>query len=252
VTPRLHARPLPPCPSALAFVRAGAIALALLPLAGCDAVSGTAAGHNPFASFETRCAQLPPARVAVVQAPVEIATNDTRTYAELTKLHDDLAPRHRTIGLTQATVGHTSKLEFRGLQDGKGKRICVRPSVEVVLTLSPMTVYVASEFAGDNCRRTAIFGHEMRHVAVYKAYVAEIAGTIAADLDRTFGGQLFYFADDAAAQARLSDLLAEHLAPVLETSRNELAWRQSAVDSPAEYDRVANACGGIHLEAERP
>lgn len=212
--------------------------------AGCERVPPVPALRNPFQSFEARCAQLPPAPPAVVAVPIEILEDDTRSQVELVRLLDGPAAGHRALGITKTRIGHDAALEIKGIKDPATGRACFRAQVRVELALRPLTVYVAREIAGDACQRAAIHEHEMKHVAVYAAWLAEAADALAQALPAEFADGVHHTDDGDAAQLALRERLEAFVRAHSEAAGRDLESRQRAVDSPDEYARVAAACGG--------
>ena len=131
------------------------VATALLQ-SGCDAVTSAADKYNPFASFETRCARLPPAHIEVRKAAINVVTNDGLPFRELTQLGEGNPATHRTLGQTRAEFRQNADIEIAGLHDTGGARACSRPRILLTLSMTPMTVYVASELKDIPCARGAV------------------------------------------------------------------------------------------------
>jgi hypothetical protein len=146
------------------------------------------------------------------------------------------------MGLTQTSVGTATTVRAEGLTDRAG-RACMRARVEVVLSMEPMTVFVASELAGDRCRRDEVRAHEQKHVAVHEAFLREMPADLLARLADANVQRVYYAASAAAAQHDIELDVARAVAGFDGASRAEIARRQAEVDTPAEYARVASACG---------
>jgi hypothetical protein len=222
-------------------------AVALL-LGGCDAVTSAVDKYNPFASFETRCARLPPAHIAVRKAVINVAINDRLPFRELTQLGEGNPATHRTLGQTRADFRQSADIEIAGLHDASGGRACSRPQVRLELSMTPMTVYVASELKDIPCARSVVLEHEMKHVAVYREYMADAARDLEAKLPRLFGQRIFVARDPGVAEAQVRRELQAFLAEFSARASVELKRLQDAVDTAEEYAQVSNACGGIHVE----
>ena len=199
---------------------------------------------NPFASFESRCADLPPPRIEVSAAPVEFAEDYGTSFRALSRMQEPTQGRHRTVGLTQARLGYESTLESHGLQD-RGGRVCARPNITLVFTATPMTVYVAREVADDDCRRKAIREHEMKHVAVYQEYLPLLVGRARQQLNTLYGSEVVYGSDAKASQQAMRARLQTFMQPLMQAAYAELRARHAAVDTPEEYLRLERACGPL-------
>jgi hypothetical protein len=197
---------------ALRIVRCAAAAAAVLGAAGCDRGSPQAMVRDAFTSFETRCERIPSTTPEVVAIPLAVAEDDTRSEAELTRLHAGPPSAHRTMGLTLTRLGHEAAIEFTGVTDPARGRTCFRTHVRVELFMRPLTVYVAREATDDPCMRAVIHEHEMKHVAVYDAYLREAADGLAQALPAEFGSEVRYTNDETrtrqAEEARIKQFLA--------------------------------------------
>lgn len=221
------------------------VLLAVLLLCGCDAVTNLATRYNPFTSFETRCARLPASRVTVVAGSIAPAENDSLSYRALSTLASEIPEASRTYGLTHTSFREDAQVEATGLSDKRGGRACFRPQVRVELTMQPMQVYIASEVSGDACRREVLLEHEMKHVAAYREHLREAVADLERELPDVFGQRVFYARDPAQSEGEMRDRLAGFMRAFMAESVRNLKARQDAVDSPEEYARVNQACGGM-------
>ena len=110
--------------------------------------------------------------------------------------------------------------------------------------MRPLTVYVAREAADDPCMRAVIREHEMKHVAVYDAYLQEAADGLALVLPAEFGSEVRYTSDETRTRQAVEARIKQFLADRLQQGGRELELRQRSVDSPEEYARIAAACRG--------
>ncbi|MFO1323900.1 MAG: hypothetical protein U1F15_07525 [Burkholderiales bacterium] len=209
---------------------------------GCDSRAPGTAAREQEAAFVARCEALPHAPVEVVPIPIRVTRDETRPHAELTGMYERARADHATMGLTQTNVGYETAVRLSGLKDASGRRTCLRAAIRVSLSMRPLTVFVARELADDECRRDAVREHEAKHVAVYEAHLRESAARLAVALPQAFGGRLVHAASVADGQAEIEAELARFLDDFIAGEAQRLAERQSAVDSPAEYARVAAAC----------
>lgn len=233
-------------PPAVAFVAA---TLAGGLLAACDGASSLAARAGIGGTFEARCEKaVPPTRIEVVTVPVVWNTDRTRSVRDLTRISGDSGEVNRALGLTTAEIGHKATLETVGIEDTKDGRICVRPAIRVELSMTPMTVYVSREFAGDTCRDPAIVEHEMKHVNVYVNHLAAVADEVRKALRAEFGTRTFQFRDRAQARREMEGRLGDRLRALLADNAQRVQALQRNVDSPEEYARVAGECGGMHID----
>ncbi|MEP7207238.1 MAG: hypothetical protein ABI920_09895 [Casimicrobiaceae bacterium] len=209
------------------------------------APDGDAARFNPLASFESRCQALPPGQLEVRAALVEFGEDYGESFRTLSRLNENMPGRHRTVGLTQARLGYEFTLESRGLEDRRGGRVCARPSITVVFSATPMTVYVAREFADDDCRRSAIRDHEMKHVAVYHEYLGELVRRAETELSLLFGDDPIYARDAESARRSTRERLRTFMHAFMQPRYAELKTRQAAIDTAEEYERLARRCVAV-------
>ena len=227
---------------------AGAACALAAGTSGCDVATGMAQRAGVLPTFEEHCAAaLPPTRVEVRVASAAHAIDDSRPYAELARMGIDAGANERVIGLTRARIGHNASMTIAGIENPRSRRVCVRPEIRVEFSLQPMTVFVGREFGGDECRREAILEHEMKHVAVYRDYVVELARDVEQEITHAYGDTVLQFASREEAEREIQQALAGYLDPLLGRASREVQRRQEGVDTPAEYARVAAACGGIEL-----
>ncbi len=225
-----------------------AIAVVAALLAGCDAAQSVAARAG-IAGFEARCeASLPAARIEVVAVPVVYAIDRSRSSRELTAMGDDATPTMRAVGLTMAKLGDKVSVETAGIEEASTGRVCVRPSVRVELSATPMTVYIGREIAGDACREGAALEHERKHVAVYREELAHIATDVRAALRVAYGNRVLYYRSRADAKRSTDAEIAAEIGPLLDRVAGQIKARQREIDSPEEYARVSAACGGMIVE----
>ena len=222
-----------------------ALVCAAAVIGGCDSAK-SAAARAGLSGFEARCeASLPAARIEVVTIPVVYRTNRTLSWRELTSMSGDGASELRAVGLTTAQIGHNASVESTGIENERDGRICVRPSIRVELSATPMTVYIGREIAGDPCRDAAALEHELKHVAVYKDELARIAVDARKQLAGAYDNRILYYRNRAEAERGIHAALAAELKPMLEDSGRRIKERQQAIDTPAEYARVSATCGGM-------
>jgi len=221
------------------------VLLAVAIVAGCDSAK-SAAARAGLSGFEARCeASLPPTHIDVVTSPVVYRTDRTRSWRELTSMSGDVTPELRALGLTTAQIGHSASIETAGIESQRDGRVCLRPSIRVDLSVTPMTVYIGREIAGDPCRDAAALEHELKHVAVYEDELTRIAADVRAELEASYGNRILYYRSRAEAQRETQAALGAELRPMLEGDARRIKDRQRMVDTPEEYARVSAACGGM-------
>ena len=200
--------------------------------------------RNPFASFESRCNALPPARFEVVVVPIRVEEVTTQDVAWLTERSKADAARHRTYGLTSVSFGHNTHTELRMMEDKSSGRACGVPKVQVELSMQPAVVYLARELEGQPCEQSATRAHEHKHVEVYRAVLEESRRRLTAELPAAVGPALRTGASPADLKRRFDADLREYMNRFMAEQQADMTARQAAIDTPEEYARVAGACRG--------
>jgi hypothetical protein len=219
-------------------LRAGLrLGLAALFIVACDSGAG-----NLFASFETRCAGLPPSRVGVATVPFAYVQDETQAVDQLTVRGGYTPGRHLTFGLTTVHFGHQTEIGIRAIDDAAGARTCGTVDVDVRLSMQPVTVYLAQELDGSPCARNATLEHEMKHVAVFAAVLDEASRELAAGLGGAIGTGLQRAPSREALQRQVNARVNDYLSDFMRRHKQDMDARQNAVDSVEEYARVRNAC----------
>jgi hypothetical protein len=199
-------------------------------------------GRNPFASFETRCAKLPPTNFEVVTVPLTFERDDSQSIAALTAKSGSTLATHRTSGLTTATFGQNTDIQLNVVDDRRGSRACGTPHVHIELSMQPVTVYVASELVAQSCQHDVTLSHEMKHVAVFREALEVAARDLARDFPSAIGVQLRSATNPGELQQRFVVSVRDYLAQFMRDRERMLDESQAAVDSPEEYARVSTAC----------
>jgi hypothetical protein len=217
--------------------RALALALPLLFVVACDI-----GRSNPLASFESRCAALPPTRFEIVQVPVTYTEDRSQSIPELTVRGGNTPATHTTFGLTTVRFGHQTDTELKVVEDAAGGRTCGAATVRVQLSMQPVTVYVAREIDRTPCPRDATFAHELRHVAVFREVLDEATRDLKADLADAIGTGVRRAASGSELERAFNAQLSAYLSVFMSQWNQEMRTRQDAVDSPEEHERTATAC----------
>ena len=213
---------------------------ALIALSAIAAACGDSA--NPFASFETRCAKLPPSHFDVVAVPLTFERDESQSIAALTLKSGSALATHRTLGLTSAAFGYNTDIQLNVADDRGDSRVCGTPRVRIELSMQPVTVYIASELAEQPCQHDVTLAHEMKHVEVSRQALELAARDLARDFPVAIGAQLRTATNPSELQQRVVVSVRDYLAQFMRDRQRMLDASQAAVDSPEEYARVLNAC----------
>jgi len=197
---------------------------------------------NPLASFETRCAKLPPTHFEVVAVPLEFERDDSPSIAALTLKHGSAFATQRTSGLTTAVFGQSTDIQLNVGDDRGDMRACGTPRVHIELSMQPVIVYIASELAAQPCQHDVTLSHEMKHVEVFREALKLAARDLARDFPAAIGVQLRSATNPDELQQRFVVAVRNYLGQFMRDRERMLDESQAAVDSPEEYARVSTAC----------
>ena len=84
----------------------------------------------------------------------------------------------------------------------------------------------------------------MRHVETYQAHLAAIEQDLTATLNRRFAGTSPWRGQAGQLARRLQQELDTRWLPYVQREIAKVEAAQALIDTPEEYDRVANACDG--------
>ena len=211
-------------------------------IALCAVATACGDSASPFASFETRCAKLPPTHFEVVAVPLTFERDDSQSIASLTMKRGSALAAHRTFGLTTAVFGHNTDIQLNVVDDQSDSRACGTPRVRIELSMQAVTVYVASELGGRPCQHDVTLSHEMKHVEVLREALELAARDLARDFPVAIGVQLRPATNPSELQQRVVVSVRDYLAQFMRDRQRRLDESQAAVDSPEEYARVLTAC----------
>lgn len=208
-----------------------------------SALSTACGDGSPFASFETRCAKLPPTHFKVVAVPLTLERDDSQNIEALTAKSGSALATHRTMGLTTVVFGQSADINLNVVDDRRGSRACGTPQLRVELSMQPVTVFVASELATESCQHDVTLSHEMKHVEVFRQALDSAARDLERDLPEAIGAELRRAKNPGELQQRFVVSVRDYLAQFMGERQRLLDEEQAEVDSPEEYARVSNACG---------
>ncbi len=228
-----------PPESLSAFVRAR---LCKLPVLASVAI---ALGPNSGANAADRCDQLPSPSVTLKRHEEPITLDTRSSYRTLTLIGPrNLPAGKQVLGLTRGTATVRFESRITAYADPGGRWECASPQLTVTYGFSPMTVYVAREFQPGSCAYKEIHEHELRHVRAYQAHLLRIEQELADTLKRRFVTDGPWRGPVGQARARLQQELEERWAPYIRREMNKVDAAQALIDTPEEYARVAESCGG--------
>lgn len=188
--------------------------------------------------------KLGPMQVTVHASETPLRFSNDRTVDQLTAEAPPYDRAARVLGKTYATLvaqfGVTTRYMAIPTQP---PTTCLRPSVDVELILNDFRVTVAREFAPGSCAYNAIREHELRHVAVNRAVLPHAAEMIRGEIQRAYGGRL-YFGDPERIAAELQTALMRHWLPRVQSLIELGLQAHEQIDTPQEQDRMSRVCNG--------
>lgn len=198
------------------------------------------------------CELLPPPSVTVRQISAPVTVNLDLDYRAISLLGtQEHRPLQRVLGLTRGTGRVVFEIRTPAIIDRSRQWECVSPQITVSYGFSPMTVYVAREFPPDGCAYREILRHEQRHVATYLDHIASLAPDLTETLQRRFATGARSRAPVGQTRARLERELQERWLPFVQREMERVKSSQALIDTPEEYRRVSESCGGEILRVVR-
>lgn len=206
----------------------------------------------PSLAWADECDQLPPPSVTIKRLEEKIAINTTYGYRTLTNLGAALArPGHQVLGLTRGNAVVSFQTRSPSYVDRTGRWECSSPQIILTYGFSPLTVFVAREFPEGRCAYNEIYQHELRHVKAYQSHIVGIEKELAETLNRRFATGGPWRGPVGQTQARLQQEMDERWLPYIKREIGRVDAAQALIDTPAEYERVANSCNGEIKQATR-
>lgn len=196
-------------------------------------------------AWADECDRLPPPSVAVKRIGEPFATKTQYGYKLLHDLGESLArPGSQILGLTHGNVIVQFETQSPSYLDPTGRWECLSPQLTLTYGFKPMTVYVAKEFPAGSCAYKEIHAHELRHVKAYQEHLAAIEKELTETLQRRFTGSGPWRGPTGEMQAKLQRELDERWIPYVNREIDRVQSAQALIDTPEEYARVADSCGG--------
>lgn len=205
---------------------------AALALVGAVCPSTARADASGFA--QSCQAMVSQARIGVTFEDAVLARDNTRSLEELKNLsRQSSGPYHQVYGLTQAQAGARYAVRAAMLAHADG-RVCVVPSLDVTISVTGLTVYLARELAGNGCRRAIVDEHEQEHVAVWRNHLRAGARLLEPVL-RARLGEPFVFASAHELNDGLRGRVDAVLNPLLRQLQDGIVAANRQIDSPQSY-----------------
>ena len=194
------------------------------------------------------CPWSPPAtmQLEIVRAPLmEDFTRSATALTREAKPGTASANGQLVLGLERAQAIATFRISAQVSRLADGVYCAAPASITGKFGFQAMTVAVARELPQGSCIFKEVLAHEMRHVAADLETLAEFAPVARQRMEEAAarGGPVRGVAQAQVVAALDARLKAAMTAAVNDFSRRR-DQRQAAIDTKAEYDRVARACHG--------
>jgi len=201
-------------------------------------------GYTPQLAAAS-CAELPPGTVEVTLLETPASQNFQYSYKQLRSLTEDHSRRDiETLGLARGTA--TVRFEIKGqtLQAQNGRSECTSFNIKLSYGFSPIIVYVSREFPPGSCAHDEIYRHELEHVKTYQQHAQDIRNEITQSLKQRFENTSPWYGQPGENGPRMQRELDERWLPYIQRLLDKVKIAQRKIDSPEEYARLADSCGG--------
>lgn len=191
------------------------------------------------------CDALPKPAVTIKRLTEKLDLNTTYSYRSLTNIAGAISqPGREVLGLTRGSASAAFSLLMPSLAEASGRWECSSPQITLTYGFTPVTIYVAREFPPGTCAFQEINEHEQRHLKTYQEHMLAIEKSLNDSLSRRFASGSVWRGPVGENAKRLRRELDERWLPYVQREIKRVESAQALIDTPEEYDRVANACDG--------
>jgi hypothetical protein len=138
--------------------------------------------------------------------------------------------------------GYDGDIAIGVVEETPTKRVCGMLSLQVNLSMQPVTIYLAQELASSPCARAVTLEHERKHLAVFQQTLTEAAHALDADLASAMGRNSRRAGSREELERTTNARVKDYLSDFIRRWQRTLDERQAAVDSVQEHARVRSAC----------
>lgn len=183
-------------------------------------------------------ATMVPAHVRVAFEDSVVARDNTRSLEELKNLSQSSAgPYHQVQGLTHAQARTRYAVRSATLSHADG-RVCAMLSLDVTISLTGLTVYLARGLGNQGCKRAIVDAHEQEHVAVWRNHL-RIGARLLEPLLRERLKEPLVFASAQEMKDGLRGRVDAVLNPLLQQLQDGIVAANRQIDSPQSYQSTA-------------
>jgi hypothetical protein len=228
---------------------AAAVLAGLVPPAPAPARAQPAAPAPPLAAAPGEAGAAPacPPRAPRVRVVVEDPEPALLADAGVDELHgrsrEPRTPHLHHLALTTSRVDWRSEITARYVRAPGGGPVCAVPgTVTLHLVHVEHVVRLAREIPEGGCLWREVLAHERRHVAVNRRALRAAARRIRMAAEEWAARAAARAPEVEGAVAALQEQLRRAIGPALAAMRAERERGHRAIDTPAEYDRLARIC----------
>jgi len=180
---------------------------------------------------------------------VELTRTPTRfsTDLSLTELRQAAVKHHHPgpiVGANRATISDTADIESTTQEIGPG-HLCVTPKYFILRVTLDQTIFIPSDFVGDNCLSTLARNHEAKHAATEDSAVDRVQPALLSGLRSAVRHNS---SDPKPSAAEPLSAFGKEIKPaveqVLDQVDSERVRLNVSVDTPAKIVQLTRACGG--------
>lgn len=153
--------------------------------------------------------------------------------------------RDQPVGFAVGELNFSITLQTNMVVGSDG-RICARPAeAHVDVGFQHNAIYVARELPRSSCGHAEILAHEEGHVAIDRKLLADYQPMLQQFAEVAIRKLGVVRANDPnEARQRMQNFINDQLEVAAGEMNKERGYRQQAHDSPAEYQRLSEACNG--------
>lgn len=166
----------------------------------------------------------------------------TQNAQDLTSVHN--TGRGVTLGLAGGPISITVKGQFQSTTL-KGNACVELKKLEVLFWAKPQ-IHIASNFKKGSCEYREVLGHEQKHIRTLRSFVKAEAPKLKREVRKIVKATRTQYKVKEHGVTTAQKNIEKQIFKRLESYQNRimpiLEIRQKAIDSPAEYKRVAAKC----------
>jgi len=151
---------------------------------------------------------------------------------------------HHLRGLAYRVLGFNASLAVHEIRQGSTACVFVSQAT-ITAGHTPPIIWIHPYLRAGTCEYRVTMDHEREHIANYHAHLDRFRSGVTRDLASTFAGGLFMAGaprDIPHLRERVKARLLEAVSDIHDASRRIAERKDAAMDTPANYRRLANIC----------